>query len=209
MNFVRHDRHAVAQADVAHTSQLLRCPYPPDRIVGIAQQQEFRFRVGRFRFEIVEVDRVATIPVNEIIGRQLASVVAYRRIETVVCRRLDDDLVARFGQRLDDGGQGGHYATRVDHPPGIDPPAMTALEPPDDRIVIGFGHFGVTENTVLHPFTQGFHNSRCRTEVHIRHPHGQRTLFFGCIPLVRVRPAPRDDCIEIVLHKSYLFIRNV
>ena len=56
VNFIRHDKHPVAQADVADASQFFRSPDPPDRIVRIAQQQQFRLRVGRFRFKVVEVD---------------------------------------------------------------------------------------------------------------------------------------------------------
>ena len=43
-------------------------------------------------------------------------------------------------------------------------------------------------------------NSGCCTKIHIRHPHGQYILLFGNIPFIRIRPATRNDCIEIVFH---------
>ena len=82
---------------------------------------------------------------------------------------------------------------------------MTALEPPDDRIVIGFGHFCIAENAVLHPLLQGIDNGGCGTEIHIRHPHGQYIFLFGSVPFVGVRPATRDNRIEIVSHNLSIY----
>ena len=200
MNLVCHNEHPVMQADVTDAPQFLRRPDPSDRIVRIAQQQDFRLRIGRLCFEVVEVNRVAAVPINEVVGRQFASIIANRRIETVVCRSLDDYLVTRCSQSFDNSGQSWHDTVRIDNPPGIYLPAMPVIEPPDNRVVVGFGDFGIAENTMRYPLLQGFNNSWCCTEIHIRHPHRQYILLFGSIPFVRIRPAPRDDCIEIVFH---------
>ena len=82
---------------------------------------------------------------------------------------------------------------------------MTVLEPPDDCIVIGFGYFGITENAVCNPPLQGFYNGRCSTEIHIRHPHGQHIFLLRSVPFVRVRPATRDNRIEIVFHNLSIY----
>lgn len=58
--------------------QFFQSPDPSDRIVRIAQQQDFCFRIGSFPFKIGKVDYVAAILINEIIGKQLASVITDR-----------------------------------------------------------------------------------------------------------------------------------
>ena len=205
MDLVRNHEYPVPQADVADTPQLFRRPDPSDRVMRVAQQQQLRFRIGGFRFEIVEIDRIAVVPVNEAIGRHFASVVADRRVETVVGRGLDDHPVARNRQGFDDRRQRRNDAARIDDPPGIHLPAVTVLEPPHDGIVIGLRHFGIAENPVRHAPLQGFDNGWSGTEVHVRHPHGQYAFFFGGIPFVGVRPATRDNCVEIVFHNLFFY----
>ena len=75
---------------------------------------------------------------------------------------------------------------------------MAALEPVDDGLVIAVAHQCVTEHAVFHPAVQGVDDGLRHAEVHVGHPHGQRSLGFFHIPFVAAGAAALDDFVEKV-----------
>ena len=108
--------------------------------------------------------------VNERVACHFAAVVADGGEEAVVDGRLYQNLVARHGQGLDDGGYGRHYAGGINHPLLFNGPSVPAFEPCADGFVILIGHPCVTEDAVSHAVGQGFRDGGSRAEVHVRHP---------------------------------------
>ena len=110
VDFVGDDGHAVAQADVAQAGQFVARPHAACGVVGVAEQHDLHARVGRTAFQVVEVHAVGLVFIDEGTFLHRASVVADGGEETVVHGRLHQHLVARCGERLDDGREGGHHA---------------------------------------------------------------------------------------------------
>ena len=108
MNLVCHYSHAVAQADFTDVKQFVACPHSSCRVVRVAEQQQLRFGLGTFTLEVFEVDVVSLVLIDQTIRHNLTAVVADGGEETIVDRALNDDLVTRSCECLDNGGESGH-----------------------------------------------------------------------------------------------------
>ena len=201
MDLVGYDHDVVAEADLADPEQFGARPDPADGVVGIAQQHQLHPRIGGLRLQVVVIDHIGIADRHQRRGHDFASVVADRREEAVVDRRLDEHLVSGNGQRLDDGRQGRHHPRQANHPVALDPPAV-AGKPPRDGLIIALRNMRIAEDAMLDPTAEGLRDRRRRPEIHVGHPHGQNPLRGRTVPLAGVGSAARNRRVEIVLHCS-------
>ena len=206
MDFVCDDPYVVAEADFAQPEQFLPGPYPSCGVVRIAQEEQFYLWVCGFFFQVAEVYAIGAVFVNQAIGYDLAPVVTDNREEAVVHRGLNEDFVARCGERFYDDGEGGDYSGGVEYPFFFDGQAVPPLEPADDGGVVGFRGFYVSEDAVFYSFFQGFNDCRSGAEVHIGYPHRECVFAFGCVPFEGVCSLAGNYFIEVVFHGLMCFV---
>ena len=202
----------MAPGDVAGAAEFLRRPAAAGRVVGIAQQQDPVRRIGTGRFQHIKVHRIGETAVRQVAARErgghdAAAIVADRREEAVVDRRLDDHAFAGRGQRLDDGRQRRHHAGGVLDPIALQGQAVPLPEPADHRFIVGIRHARIAEDAVLHALAQRVANAGRRLEIHIRHPERNDAVALRRrqddafrqvrIPFVAAAVAPVDGRFEI------------
>lgn len=61
MDLIGQNGHAVGDADVAQTTQLVGAPHAADRVVRVAQHQRRAPRIGRLGLQIVEIHDVMSV----------------------------------------------------------------------------------------------------------------------------------------------------
>ena len=79
---------------------------------------------------------------------------------------------------------------------------MSPCKPVCHRRVVCIRYTDISEDTMLHPFPQRFHNRGSRTEIHIGYPHRQYICISGRIPFIGIRTSAWNYFIEVVLHIS-------
>ena len=213
MQLVREHPDAVFGADVAEALQVLPAPDPPCGIMGAAQDEEGRAGVPRLALEVLEVDLVAPAAQDQGVVGDLGAVVQHRAEEGVIDGPLDNDPVPRLAEGLDGHVRRRDRAGGELNPLPLDPPAVAAGLPVDDRVVAGVGNERVAEDSVPGPLGQRLRDLRRHLEIHIRYPQRERGADGIIHPLDRpgihvplgtVRAAPFDDPVEVVSHKKIL-----
>lgn len=135
--------------------QFLRCPDPSRRIVGIAEQHQLHVRIGRRAFEGFEIDRVGVVAVDQVAPGGFAAAVGDGYEKVVVDGCLHQHLVARTGQRPENGRQGRNHTGHGVYPCPLRGPAVPPGEPSDDRRIVTLRDFRIAENPVFDPAAKG------------------------------------------------------
>ena len=113
MYLVRHDQNVVRGGDLGQTRQRIAVPHYADRVVWIRQQQHLATLVD-YVFEVVEVHLVMlAVCTFQRVVCDFAAVGQRYQTERVIYGRLDDDLVAGFGEDVDDHAYALYYAGNV------------------------------------------------------------------------------------------------
>ena len=127
-------------------------------------------------------------------------------MEGVICRGEDDDMVARFADRLQDEAERGDDARRVADPARIDLHAVAALQPPGACLPPGFVGVAISIDAVLDSAMQRFLDRKRRLEIHVGDPHRngvgriEAYRLAHSVPFVAAGVAAVDDAVEIDRH---------
>ena len=185
VNLVADNDDIVRLTYIIYARELFTGPHTTHGVVGIAEDEHPRARVTGFRLQVFAIHLKAIRFVatqSQHTGHNLTTVIAHGREETVIDGRLQDDAIARLGKCLHDDAQCGHHAAGVLYPLALNRPAVPAVEPRDDGLVVAFWHMRITEHAVLHAAAQGFaYGGRC-LEIHVGHPHRDYVTLGILVP---------------------------
>ncbi len=129
MNIVGQQDQIVAAGNLQNPAQLLFPPHSTHRIMGRAQQQNFRLR--RQCLQLIEINRVAAWTCHQWVEQQAPPRVGDSSKEGKVHRRLHDHTLPVIRQSQAGGVQRGHHARHHQNPVALDGPAVAPLEPVD------------------------------------------------------------------------------
>ena len=211
VDLIGEHRHAVVDADVAESPELVGAPHASDRIVGVAQHDGRAARVGGFGGQIVEIHGVmAGLVHDQLVVEDGEPVVLGRRSERVVDGSLDDDLVSGMGHRAQGRVDGRHDAVGQAHPFRPDPPVVAAVHPADQRVEIRVGRIIVAEDVGLRGMDERVDDLGGRLELHVGHGHGDHVVVPGAhvlldhVPLHGSGVPPVHQGLKIV-HAEHSF----
>ena len=213
MDLIGQNGHAVGDADVAQTTQLVGAPHAADRVVRVAQHQRRAPRIGRLGLQIVEIhDVTSVVTQDEAVVEYGQAVVLRGGGERIVDGSLQDHLVAGMGDRTQCGVDRGHDPVRQAHPGRVDVPVVPTTHPCRQRAEIPVGRVIVSEDVMLGGFDQRFYDFRSRLEFHVGNGHGDHVLashthvILDHVPFDGCGAAPFDHGLEIVhVCSSYVF----
>ena len=236
VDLVADDDHSVAAADFSNLLEVFLGPDSSAGVVGVAEQKDFGHRVGGPSLKILEINvpgRLVTFcVVDQLVGGELAAVVADRGEEAVVGGGLDDHLrqfpVRAFasvrlpgdvafgvdlvvGQCLYDDAHPRYDPVDRQVPFFFRVPASAALPPVDGGFVVAVGNMCVAEYSVINPAAQNLYNLRRDLEVHIGHPEGDDILAdrpsgaLG-VPFHAVCAASDGHLVKIVLSHIVVYL---
>ena len=95
MNLIGGYEYIVPEADLADFQQVVACPYAAARIVGVAQQQQFRFGIGGGALQMKVIRPESFASVNQIADHLLSQRTVVLNLEATnkeTARRLIDFL---------------------------------------------------------------------------------------------------------------------
>ena len=207
MDLVGDDEDIVAQADLADAPQFLRCPDASRRVVGIAENHQLHRRIGGRVFQSVEINRVGVVAAGQFAFGGRAAAVGDGDEEVVVDGSLHQHLVARAGQRPEDGREGGNHTGHGAYPFARGSPSVPPCEPARNCRIVALRDLRIAEDAVFDPAAKRLDDGRGRPEIHVCHPHRQDVVGGFLVPLQRVRAPPRDRFVEIVVHHTIIIRR--
>ena len=197
VDLVGNDDHAVPLAHRADPRERLAVPDPTDGVVGVAEQEEIRVRIGQLLVQILPVDGIVVPVIDQPVFRDLASVLCDDIQERVVGRGHQQDVLAGGGQPPDQGGNGSHDAARKQKPVLLDGQTVAVFPPVDIALIPVVGELGIAEDAVVQTGAEGVQDFRRRLKVHVRHPH--RQLVFLDVPFEGIGPQAGGRMVKIVV----------
>ena len=128
----------------------------------------------------------------------------------IVHRPLNENAVARLGERADRRIEREHHARRVHHPTVINRKIVSALEPGAKRVVIARVRAAVAEDSVAHEVRERILDARRGGKIHVRHPQFYRVNRLsaqgGKVELYRESVRAVNHCVKIKSHSpSFIF----
>jgi len=208
VDLVRDEDDVPADADFAQPLDFAARPDPADRIVWIAEDEQTGLRID-FLFQVLEIHDPPAVVAAQGVANEASAVVFDGRVEWVIDGRLDDDAVARPGERLNTEVDRRNDAGRFRQPLAPDVPSMAVPQPADDGIRIGRRRTGIAENRMFRPLSNGFGHGRRTGEIHVGDPHRNDVLqpvsAFADIPLQGSGVPPVGSGVKIVFHDLLRF----
>lgn len=183
-------------------------PHQARRVVGVRQDEQLTLVVCHL-CQILEVHLVrAVLMLLQRVKHHLASVALWRKAEGMVDGRLNDDLVAWFGEHVHRHAYAFHDAGYERHPFLVYCPLVLPFQPCCHRGPVGLWYHGVSEHRVLHAFAQSVDDEWRCLEIHVSHPQGQQVVTSKHLfehAIFHGAGAPSfNRLVKIVLH-IYLF----
>lgn len=170
MYFIGDDHDTIILADVAKTRELFHRPFATDRIVRVAEDEQLGSRLGGETLKVGKVDFEMAVIIDERVALQCSSVTFHHVEKRRIDRWLDDDSVARRGERLDRDRESRDYAWTPFDPSGVDIPMVAVFLPLLDGLCETWCTESVAIDSLLHAFAKR-HDDRGRTrEVHVGDP---------------------------------------
>ena len=200
MDFVGQHDDAVLQADLADAHQVFRRPAVPGGVLRVAQQEGMRV-VADAALEVVEVH--LELAVDELQRAFLGP--GLRRgevaVETVVGRRLQQDLRALGVEGVEHGDDRGVHTVGNHHRLGIDRHAVAALVPRHDRVGHlrrPLVHVEIAPVLVLDAGGDGTGDRRGRLEVDVGDAHADldAALAVAADLLIELRRVGADAVVN-------------
>ncbi|MNC22698.1 hypothetical protein D3C75_707050 [compost metagenome] len=187
MNFIRNDRHAVPQAQIPKTKQLLTLPHSAARIMRTAQQQQLG-SAGHQLFELIIIHDIMAFFKLQRIDRHLAVIHPDHIIKRIIHRRLQNHLIARVAEQLYRKAQRGNDAGGINNPFLLKLPVMASAVPAGNRLFVGITRHAIAVNPLLHAAQNRFLHGRRALKVHIGYPERKNVLvseqLLGLVPFV-------------------------
>ena len=144
---------------------------------------------------------------EQFVDDNLAVIVSNALPKTIVNRLLNQNGIPTFCEITNQRADCKDNTRSADRRVWIDLPIMTSLKPICKHFKIRFVRFGISENAVSGFCGKGFpYGGRC-LEIHVRHPHWQKAIWFAAffceIIFETVRMIAWDDLVEIIIHVGF------
>ena len=208
MDFIGDQQRAVFHAKLRHFPQILRPPHQPQRVMGIAQQEDTA--ILDLGCEIIEIHVPRSIFFHQLVFHHGTAPGFHHIVEFRVDRGLDEDLVPLRAEQLDDGGQGRNNAQAPAHQCGVGLPVVAPDLPLLNGFKITVRTGGIAPDAFLGFCLAGVDDGLGRPEIHVRHPQGDHVarskLLDALIVFGRTVGAAVDHLIEIVFHRQLLLL---
>ena len=92
VDFVSHNKNAVAQADIRQLPEFVLCPYTSNGIVGTAEYEQLHVVFNNLAFKVFKIDMVLISVEIQFVDDDLASVVKDARLEAVIDGFLNQEI---------------------------------------------------------------------------------------------------------------------
>ena len=195
--------------EIGESHERLLVPHQARRVVGVRQDEQLTLVVCHL-CQVLKVHLVrAVLVLLQRVKHHLASVALGRKAEGMVDGRLNDDLVAWFGEHVHRHAYAFHDAGYERQPFLVYRPLVLPFQPCCHRGPVGLWHHGVSEHRVLHAFAQSVDDEWRCLEVHVCHPHGQQVVTSKHLfehAIFHGAGAPSiNRLVKIVLHICLIF----
>ena len=210
MDLIVNDKHMVSRADLHQALQLLPAPDPPDRVVGITENQDLVPGIPGHLLQAGKVHLIGIFLPDQRVVHQLTAAELRRQGKGIVDRLLDDDAIPRFGQQIDQHEDGRHHAAGGDDPLLLTLVTVAALLPPKHRVKICLRGAGVPLDHRINEFLQPLPDLRSGKKFHVRRGHGQHIRpHIGIdlphpLPFARAAGGAVNDGGKIIAHRIFL-----
>jgi len=157
VDLVGTDEEPVPQADLSDRAELLPAEGASHRVMGIAEEEE-PGSAGDCPLQVSEVENPAAAVFHEVRGNQIAESVSRCAEKGRVDRHGAENLITVVSDCPAGQVEAGYQARQPDNPFFLDAPVVFVPQMRNYCVGKSFQRSGVTENSMLDPFTQGIDN---------------------------------------------------
>ena len=208
MHFVREHHNAVAAADVSDLREFFSRKDLAGRVMRVAEEEKLALRIRGPAFKILKINFPFSIAENErIIGRG-AAVLLRDGSERRINRRLHQDFVTRFAERLHSDRKGRAGGRHKVHHALLKIPVIADVAPADSgTLERPFLHVRIAVDPMLSEAFHFIHDRLRAAEIRVRDPH-RKDVSRILEPLRAVRSAAVNNLIKVMLERHSYCSKN-
>ena len=169
--------------------------------MGVGKDKNLALIVNNL-LQLLEIHLVCIPHLSQRIHHNLATIMLRHKAEGVIYGRLDDNLIARLREDIDNHTDTLHDSRNVAHPLALHLPAVMATNPIHHALPISVILHGVTQHSVLEALLERIDDKVRRSKIHIGNPQRDKVLapvhLLERIELHAVRTSSVDGLVEVV-----------
>ena len=177
VDFIGNDQNPIFTTQNPDFLQCLPAPLQTDRIVRITKNHHLRAFCGENPLQILQIHLIILAVPTQRVGNQLSLIPFDNHLERMVNRRLDNNLIACFGEEIDGECDAFHNTGHICQLLPFHLEAVTAVKPVDYRAPVCVGRAGIAINRMRNPLLQRCGYLSADLEVHVGNPQRCQVVF--------------------------------